>query len=360
MEIHSIRLSRFPSEVPLLPSIDYDFHGLNDFPTRHNITSDKLQDLDNRPVEDSASLVQSWLFFGLLAELTGILVDRQSILHPDARQRKSKLRIASSSENSIPGILFQKILDIVEIGVDNVEHIDRLECAWKDPMPIVLLSIKILLCDLAAMRVKIYPLPWDGGLKEPRLLPRPPGAGFDLSSAKALEDLMLGKGWCRSQVHRIGRTCDYSMMHYLSSIDRTTNEKEIHESYSPKHCQAYNSAPESSYVTSHTVSGCQYSFIAVPTEQLTKVISSGGVPLISLHEASHGKLAIQVHTSKADSQYTAISHVWFNRLGNFQANSLPLCQLNYLNHCLSNLPIDNERGFNYKKDKYHRDLYEKV
>lgn len=360
--IRRIRLSRFPSEVPLLPGIDYDFRGLNDFPTRHDITSDELRDLDNRPVEDSASLVQSWLFFGLLAELTGMLVDRQSILHPDARQRKSKLRIASSSEGSKSRISSQKIRDIVQIGVDNVELIDRLDCAWEYPMPIVLLSIKILLCDLAAMRVdrsKIYSSPWDGGLEEPRLLPCPPGAGFRLSSAKALEGLMLAKGWCPSQVHRIGWTCDYSMMHYLSSIDRTSNEKRIHGSCSPKHCQAYNSAPES-YVTSHTVSGCQCSFMVAPTEQLTKVISSGGVPLISLHEASHGKLAIQVHTSKADSQYTAISHVWSGGLGNVQANSLPLCQLNYLNHCLSNLPIDGERGFNYKKNKYYRDLCGKI
>ena len=139
------------------------------------------------------------------------------------------------------------------------------------------------------------------------------------------------------------------MMYYLSKMDRRTSEKTIHEFCSSHYCQAYNSNPDS-YVTSHTATGCQCSFIAAPTEQLEEIIRSGGVPLVSLHEAPHGKLTIRVHTSKAKSRYTAISHVWSGGLGNVEGNSLPLCQLKYLDSCVSKLPKDGERGFNYKSE----------
>ena len=371
-----VRLSAFPVEVPLLPSVEYDFCGLHDFPARHGFTSSELRDLDDRPVEESASFVQSWLFFGLLADLTGTLVDRQSILHPRVHQHNADLRplvylathdpepgvldlrIASALEDPDWWTLSQRISHIVQFGIDNVERIDRLNVAGKDPMPFVLVSIKILLSDLAAMRVErsgIHSEPWDGGLIERRLVPYPSGSSIVSSSAKALEGMMMAKGWCPSQVHRVLSSCDYSMAHYLSGIDRTTSEKTTHELCSSKHCQAYNSAQET-YVTSHTIPGCQCSFIAAPTEQLDEIIRSGGVPLVSLHEASHGKLAIRVHTSKASSQYTAISHVWSGGLGNVQANSLPLCQLKYLNHCLSRLPKDGERGFNYRTNKFTQAL----
>ena len=349
-------LSDFPSEGLLLPTIEYDFRGLNDFPTRHGITSRDLRELDHRSAEDSASLVQSWLFFGLLADLAGTLVDRHNILrlsayqYPPIRQIfESGIRVASKSE---------KLRDVVRIGIDNVERIDRLEIAGAYPMPLILLSIKILLCDLAAMQV-VPRRTWIGRLEEPCLIPYPPGSSFVSSSAKTLESLMVAKGWCPYQIHRVGSTCDYSMMHYLSNMDRRTSEKITHESCSSNYCQAYNSNPDS-YVTSHTATGCQCSFIGAPTEQLQEIIGSGGVPLVSLHEAPHGKLTIRVHTSKAKSRYTAISHVWSGGLGNVEGNSLPLCQLKYLDSCVSKLPKDGERGLNYKKNAYVGDLTGKV
>ena len=376
--VFPLKLSKFPVDVPLLPSIEYDFRGLHDFPTRHGFTSNELRDLDHRPAEVSASFVQSWLFFGLLADLTGTVVDRQSVLHSSAhhfgcgRRPASHLhdpyhpelgiRTSANLKNSEKRKLSRKIRANVQIGVDNVQRIDQLNVANEHPMPLILLSVKMLLCDFAAMRVGrlgVYSAPWDIEQWGPLLLPYQPDSSFISSSAKVLQSMMISKGWCPSQIHRVGSTCDYSMMHYLSNIDRRIPEKMAHISCSSNHCQAYNSDPDT-YVTSHTFFDCQCSFIAAPTEQLNKIISSGGVPLISLHEGTHGKLTIRVHTSKAKSQYTAISHVWSGGLGNVHANALPLCQLRYLNHCLSNLPKDGERGLNYKKNAYVRDLSGKV
>ena len=143
--------SRFPADVPLLPAIEYDFRGLNDFPTRHGIMSSGLDELNHRSAESSASFVQSWLFFGLLADLTGTLVDRDHVLHPGPRQpipefytlvypptfqhNELGLRMTSSSEESNVESLYQKLCDTVRVGIDNVERIDRLVVAERHPMP---------------------------------------------------------------------------------------------------------------------------------------------------------------------------------------------------------------------------------
>ena len=147
----------------------------------------------------------------------------------------------------------------------------------------------------------LYSLPWDGGLKEPRLVPYHTSfSSLGSSSRKILDGLMKDKGWCPSQIRRVGSKCDYSMMHYLSNIDRRSSEKITHDTCSSRQCKAYNSEPDS-YVTSHTTGGCQCSFIAAPTEQVNEIIRSGRVPLISLQNALHGKIEIRVHASKANS-----------------------------------------------------------
>lgn len=372
-------LSKFPADVPLLPTIEYDFRGLNDFPIRHGIMSRGLDELNDRPAESSAAFVQSWLFFGLLADLTGTPVDRDHVLHPGPHQDTAEfhtllyppnlqhnelgLRMTSSSEVSNLNALSKKLRDTVRIGIDNVGRIDRLAVAERSPMPLILLSVKILLCDLAAIRVGRsvhYDLPRKGELEESRLMPYHTSvSGLVSSSVKILEGSMKGKGWCPSQIHRVGSTCDYSMMNYLSNIDRRSSEKTIHDTCSSRECQAYNSEPET-YVTSHTTRGCQCRFIAAPTEQVNEIIRSGGFPLISLQNASHGNIEIRVQASKANSTYTAISHVWSGGLGNVQGNSLPLCQLEYLDQCISKMPRNGERGLNYLKNRYPDDLTGKI
>ena len=372
-------LSRFPADVPLLPTIEYDFRGLNDFPTRHGIMSSGLDELNYRPAESSASFAQSWLFFGLLADLTGTLVDREKLLHPGPHQHtpgshilgyptlqhdELGLRMISSSEESNLGSLSQKLHDTVQVGLDKVGRIDRLVVAERHPMPLVLLSVKILLYDLAAMKQAPYG-PYSSLLngvegKEPRLIPYDMSiSSLVSSSVKILEVMMKGKGWCPFQNDRAGWTCYYSMMHYLSNIDRRHSDKIVHDTYSSKKCQAYNSEPDS-YVTSHTAKGCQCSFISAPAEQVNEIIRLGGVPLISLQKASHGNIEICVHASKANNIYTAISRVRSGGLGNVQRISLPLCQLEYLDRCVSKMPRNGERGINYEQNADSQDLTGKV
>ena len=108
--------------------------------------------------------------------------------------------ISSSKESNLKP-LSQKLRDTVRVGIDNVGRVDRLVVVVeRHPMPLVLLFVKILLYDLAAMRIGrsgLYLLPWDGGLEEPRPVPYYTFvSSLGSSSVKMLVGLMKGKGWC--------------------------------------------------------------------------------------------------------------------------------------------------------------------
>ncbi|KAH7345822.1 hypothetical protein BKA66DRAFT_554927 [Pyrenochaeta sp. MPI-SDFR-AT-0127] len=72
--------------------------------------------------------------------------------------------------------------------------------------------------------------------------------------------------------------------------------------------------------------------VAVPYDSLVKIIRDGFVPLVTLHRSRLNVSHISIKVSKRhkNSDYTAISHVWADGLGNPKSNSLPSCQLKCL------------------------------
>lgn len=65
-------------EVPFVANIPWDFLDFGTFPSRHGFLQKENGSVmfDHHSTEDIASLIQSWLYFGLLAELFGNRVNR--------------------------------------------------------------------------------------------------------------------------------------------------------------------------------------------------------------------------------------------------------------------------------------------
>lgn len=149
-----------------------------------------------------------------------------------------------------------------------------------------------------------------------------------------LSKRMVVDGWCIHQVRDLMRTFDMETMKYFASLGRSSKRKESHEvCLEASNCVAYN-IDNNTYRTHHAAtcnrSNCEP--VAALEKDLADTIRSGNVPLISMHEdeeASSG-LVIKVHKRRRSSQYMAISHVWYDGLGNPEGNSLPSCQLRQL------------------------------
>jgi hypothetical protein len=73
-------LAREPHlKVPFLARLQYDGLGLENFPQRHGITHD---DLDNADPEELAAILQAWLYFGLMSVFTGTLLRNDDFRRP--------------------------------------------------------------------------------------------------------------------------------------------------------------------------------------------------------------------------------------------------------------------------------------
>src|SRR5687767_12541968 len=77
MDMKPTPLNSLPGiSVPLLDIIPYDRKGLEEFPERCGISKEQLVDTKESP-KLIASVLQSWLYFGLLSEIF------QTSLNPD-------------------------------------------------------------------------------------------------------------------------------------------------------------------------------------------------------------------------------------------------------------------------------------
>jgi hypothetical protein len=148
---------------------------------------------------------------------------------------------------------------------------------------------------------------------------------------QVVADRMLTDGWCVHQVRYLTRTFDVETVTYLADLGRSDKRSECHKAcLHESNCVAYN-IDNDVYETRHAdgCNGHDCEMVFVPEEDLVRIIEEGDIPLVSLHQDPEApfKLSIEVHKREPGSDYSAISHVWYDGLGNPNANALPTCQL---------------------------------
>lgn len=95
-----------------------------------------------------------------------------------------------------------------------------------------------------------------------------------------------------------------------------------------------------SHQTRHVNGYCTCDNALVPYQQLTDILNKGEIPLVSIEsqaDTTIDEVTLLLHKRRSRSDYTAISHVWIDGMGNSEANALPLCQLRRLKQRLHDL-----------------------
>lgn len=152
-------------------------------------------------------------------------------------------------------------------------------------------------------------------------------------SVEELKDIMIGRGWCSHQIEYLTKIYQLPVLYRLARLDRKAQRPEDHRCcLKEKACIAYNSPQTETYETKHAAScpRTNCTMIKVPYQDLVRIIRSGGVPLVSIHEHSDAGFVISVHRRKFRGDYITISHVWADGLGNPRENALPRCQIKLL------------------------------
>lgn len=150
-------------------------------------------------------------------------------------------------------------------------------------------------------------------------------------AAALLLEMLRGNGWCPARARRVCQTYDYLVVNMLTGLVRDPFSTENHaQCFDEECCVAHNLqlGPSEPYPFRHCCGGGHCDFVSISYQELADIIQSGDKPLISINKA--GPLDVKLIRWTSRANYTAISHIWSDGLGNPRRNALPYCQLTRL------------------------------
>ncbi|KAK3680386.1 hypothetical protein LTR37_021273 [Vermiconidia calcicola] len=354
-------------DVPFLASFEYDFLGFDGFPKRCGFDVKSLR--TGHDAEEVASLLQSWLYFDILAELfrkvhlfedftyqpeagtPALVTSRRLFEYLDewtGMVRRSR-RISPSWKNTISAS--RAILEIVTKASSAFDFCPGLEVPR---YAAVAMSCKILVITLIWTFNNLEPYhpidtevevlrPWRTGNN--LVMPHP---------ARYLEDQMESLGWCVSLARRLCKRLNYSAALLLVNLV-PRYDKEKHQPCSSEVCHAYSIDPKS-YTTRHITSDCGCHFVSAPVNELVRIIESGQIPIVSTTVDASNTLQVRTVSVQHDQfstsasafrSYVALSHVWADGLGNTKSNALPHCQFKRITEQMETLAQSGETHARY-------------
>ncbi|KLU85489.1 hypothetical protein MAPG_04512 [Magnaporthiopsis poae ATCC 64411] len=334
--------------------------------------------------DERDSLLQTWLFFGLLAELYGLNDEPTSggSAHPEAipshpdkdagirslyarcirptaevegdGQKAYKYYISGAILNEPAGgeevqrhftekldglgrARFTKYLDYLEECLQFVNcfvsHFDTNKTGFPPPISVSISALGEAFVSELKVLTRLHKLP--------RIMTGTWGASY-LQMGGKVEREMLERGWCKSDIERIRQSVDgLATRNFLSNIEKP--EGCHHDSCSVRICNAAQ-IDDSNYALAHdeSCSGCDV--IGIDQEEVKAILNveeSEAFPLLRLElgGVGDGRVA-KIHVERYDENkpYVALSHVWADGLGNPRENALQSCQMDRLARLIKEMP----------------------
>lgn len=342
-----------PLQIPYVCShLPFDRKGLADFPKRigwqsFDNTSSFRPANSGRTEEEVSTLLQSWLYFGLLNEVlsvSGVLVKIDDFV----RETEQGQRVIMTA--ALPGYLdewerrerllneetqrehLRKVVTILSQANEAVNSNLGMSIPFDEsftPPRDIELSIMVLGETLTNAAAEIWPFwvdfvePGEFGLR----------SHFGRWQSPITMTRMIQNSWCPSDVALLHQTLDQTGLYITSTLNRPVVQK--HTECPWDKCLA-NDIDERVYRTKHTRHGCSCKHIVVDSEALSSIILRGVSPSIAVWPGKGGDGDVRIGITDSEP-YVAISHVWSHGLGNARNNSLPRCQLLRLHSLISSL-----------------------
>lgn len=318
-------------------------------------------------MRDIDSLLQSWLFFGLIEETIGALLKRYRT--PDSLQQLVDTSTAGNPVISTYCLRedFHEIhqslhdLDAEEIEVHKQRATELVNLTYRKlrteldqtrrlafkPSTAAHPGAKQSLITLSILCLCVYLSSLFGVhdvMREKR---------FEYLEQGLLEARMLRDGWCPSQVKRLSRALLPPSLYLVANMRRPdphidhamTDATAGRQSCTGYQCFA-NQVSLEDYKTKHDTactldaSGATCGFLAADHRQMFEWLKKGTLPL-ALYTDDPPNL--RMYSSAACTRYVAISHVWAQGLGNQDTNALPRCQLRRLSAMVNELYPPSQR-----------------
>ena len=296
-----------------------------------------------------ACFLQTWLFFGLLAEILGDLYDQdtfvtessdtgEQILKTKDLQSLIEKRITwiATLEKPVQKQLFEhagKCIDITwkarRLGILNLD-------------PRINYSIGAVAEFIASAIDKAHLKAFPGSDR----CRKPFANGF---YTEEIKNRMVEANWCPNDFARVrDKFQSIQLLFYYSHMKKPLS-KIHHRNCTEDGCVAH-SINLSEYRTRHR-EGCDEGEIceevSIDNQPIMNILQTGALPLLLIKRRidEPRKVSVELCSSaNKGNNYVAISHVWADGMGNPKANSLPQCQLARLSDIVDSMDDDGQRA----------------
>ncbi|KDQ06692.1 hypothetical protein BOTBODRAFT_149578 [Botryobasidium botryosum FD-172 SS1] len=294
---------------------------------------------------EEVAFLQSWLFFGVLAEIAKILgvetksgaefvvraQDGTNVLSTATLDELPQIWLAALSTCSDANERVRSMLQVVKHAMSFQTVISTRKSDSREPRTLSYRDCRVLLAIRLLFRAILLTLALSKDsdqykfqfLMSPHLEESFPAAWDELKDY-AVEDMLRG-GWCKSEC-KLLEPMDGCYNFFATKLTRWQMD---HGKCDDFICRA-DQVDEKTYQTIHVDPHCRCALVPVEPGDLCKVLEKGEVPRIQI-TANHTLVVSE------DQPYAAISHVWSHGLGNPHENALPLCQVRRLARCVSDL-----------------------
>lgn len=353
-------LDVFPS-IPI-PAFDRPHqccldHDLKEFPNRIGFGEVAGQSISHIiSTEDRAYLMQAWLFYAFVEKAAGLCVKDTKLfsirlinqtlgteIHDLWIKRVQYLQQLPELDRNEA---FAQLRGMTFLVNDQFWKFDKMEAGPRSNMAHVALSIRFLLQTLHYFSKHEYSVPADVCPPEP--ISRALASSTHSLSKSVIYDQMRKKAWCPFQIKDIITRVDFLEMYFLASLQRSPRSQSDHANCDFDQCVALHFTRQT-FIPSHRTHFCSCSFIGPDLRKVTSMLQAGEIPLVRLREGDE-TLDLEIVEAKWNSPYVAISHVWSDRQFGSYENKIPQCWVAYLDKCISNVPITENR-FERIKDR---------
>jgi hypothetical protein len=340
-----------PIQVPLVASIKYSITEQTNFlDFLKKVLETDMQQITNAQSDNQgttsfslarslASAIQSWLFFGLASQALGrdIRYEEFASSATDGTPSTIDLRVPEwywreledrwkKLDDSLTAAEYEaKTAELETIYEDARMQTIAMDFAadalQDDDLSKVLLSVHLMLYLVARAiesdTVKLTP------------------AITRSASTKLLKRRMVENGWCEKRLNFLeASSMFHPELYFLSSIKPPRVNTEDHSRCNSEKCLVTTKLSK----PLHRTNECLCGDVAVPVDRVNAIVAAGGIPLVRITRPLLGKIELEVVPYTPSTRFIAISHVWADRQFGSAENSLPRCQVQYLQEVISNLP----------------------
>lgn len=349
----------FVLEVPYTAAqaTRYDGQGWLSFPSRcgydtRDGTNTYLRVWQHLPADaELKAFLQSWLYFGLLEEVFGDLyleIDFISGLYDEgpalldtatldrlilSKRDRDLWRPETSLEEVISELKqrrpkwysrstveLERVLAILNQAKSQAREWDLYTAGRDESWAKLILSIHVLIESLQNLTLDLshYSASHFGQIA----LHTKPAAWL------ICQHMISNNGWCLHQVKHVCATVSYCTLLYLANLKRYSRPGVDHSACAQaERCIVYN-ITDTTFQGVHTSDGCRCERVFAPRDTLVEILDNGGIAVLSCQRSNEGKIEMTYVSASMGLQYTVVSHVWADGLGDPNSNSLPTCQLN--------------------------------